>query len=190
MLNLAPTPPAEFRPPKGDVWVFGYGSLMWRPGFEHIEGRTARLHGYHRALCVWSWHHRGSEAEPGLVFGLDLGGSCLGTAYLVAEARRDEVLRYLYAREMVTPVYVPKVRRVRIEGESIPAVVFVLDRGHPQYAGKLQPGEVARVVAAARGASGANPEYVANAVRHFESVGITDRRLAQIHALIAAGAAR
>ncbi len=187
MLNFDPQPPAEFRPPEGDIWVFGYGSLMWRPDFAHLERRAARLHGYHRALCVWSWYHRGSEADPGLVFGLDLGGSCLGAAYRVAAEARDEVLRLLYRREMVTPVYVPTVRPIRIDGRSHPAVVFVLDRDHPQYAGRLAAETAARVVAGAAGASGANPDYVANAVSHFEELGIQDRRINTIHELVAGG---
>ena len=128
-----------------------------------------------------------ARPTPGLVFGLDLGGSCLGAAYRVAAEARDEVLRLLYHREMVTPVYVPTVRPIRIDGRSHPAVVFVLDRDHPQYAGRLAAETAARVVAGAAGASGANPDYVANAVSHFEELGIQDRRINTIHELVAGG---
>ena len=185
MLNFDPQPPEDFHPPDGDIWVYGYGSLMWRPDFPHLERRTARLHGYHRALCVWSWYHRGSEDDPGLVFGLDLGGSCLGAAYRVAEADKAAVLQTLYRREMVTPVYVPTVRPIHIDGDSVPAVLFLLDRAHPQYAGRLPTETAARVVAGARGASGANPDYVASAVSHFAELGIHDKRIDAIHRQVA-----
>jgi cation transport protein ChaC len=127
------------------MWVFGYGSLMWKPGFPHDEARLAHIHGYHRALCVWSWVHRGTRARPGLVLGLDAGGSCVGIAHRVVAADRDSVVEYLYARELVTHVYMPVVRPIRIEDVgTAAALTFVADRGHDQYAGKLSAVEAAR----------------------------------------------
>src|ERR1700704_6776340 len=122
---------------KGDLWVFGYGSLMWRPGFEFIEKVPARLIGEHRALCVYSFVHRGTPENPGLVLGLDRGGGCRGIAYRVAAARREATLAYLREREQVTKVYLETMRRVTLASGEANAVVYVVDRGHPQYAGRL-----------------------------------------------------
>lgn len=174
--------------PAGDMWVFGYGSLMWNPGFPHGQARTAHIHGYHRALCVWSWVHRGTRARPGLVLGLDRGGSCVGIAHRVAAADRDAAVEYLYARELVTHVYVPVVRPIRIEGVGTAAALsFVVDRGHDQYAGKLSAVEAARTIRRARGQSGANPEYFANTMAHLEELGIGCPRLMEIERALARG---
>ncbi len=173
--------------PAGDLWVFGYGSLMWRPDFAFEEARLARLHGYHRALCVWSWVHRGTAAAPGLVMGLDLGGSCVGRAYRVRAGARASVLAYLEAREMATPVYRPHLGRFRTGGAAVGGLVFTVDRTHPQYAGKLAPAEAAAVVAGAVGDSGANPDYIADMTAHLGQLGIVDAHLEAVHALVQAG---
>ncbi len=170
--------------PAGDLWVFGYGSLMWRPGFEFVEAHTARLHGYHRALCVWSWVHRGTREAPGLVFGLDLGGACVGRALRVPEAEKKAVVDYLCEREMVTPVYRPALRRLHLPGRVVRALVFAVDRGHPQYAGRLDAQRAAVVVGRARGRSGANAEYLANTVAHLDALGVRDRRLHRVQRLV------
>src|SRR5690606_4508114 len=122
----------------GDFWVFGYGSLIWRPGFEHVEARRARLNGYRRSLCIYSFVHRGTPERPGLVLGLDRGGSCVGLAFRVRGEQRDAVIEYLRARELVTNVYLERTVAVRLEGgETVPAVTYVADRAHGQYAGAL-----------------------------------------------------
>lgn len=179
-----PPPSPDLTLPEGDLWVFGYGSLMWRPGFAHLESLPARLHGYHRALCVWSWVHRGTEQQPGLVLGLDLGGSCLGRAIRVAAREKQTVADYLYAREMVTPVYQPALLPIRIDGQVHTALTFTIDRAHPQYAGKLSDAAAAKAVRDGRGVSGANPEYLANTVAHLDELGINDGPLHRIAALL------
>src|ERR1700743_3543587 len=123
---------------KGDLWVFGYGSLMWRPDFEFVERVPARLIGEHRALCVYSFVHRGTPEKPGLVLGLDRGGACRGIAYRVAEKYRADTVAYLREREQVTSVYREVIRSVWLENEArqrISALTYVVDRGHGQYDG-------------------------------------------------------
>ncbi len=179
--------PSSLVLPDGDLWVFGYGSLMWKPGFAHVEVRPARIHGYHRALCVWSWVYRGSETAPGLVAGLDAGGSCVGRAFRVAQAHTDATARYLFAREMVTRVYVPVMAPVRLnDGRKVEALTFVVDRRHAQYAGKLNAEEAAATVRRAHGKGGANSDYIANTVAHLDKLGIAESLLHEVHALLKA----
>jgi len=173
----------------GDFWVFGYGSLMWRPGFAHVETRRARLNGYHRALCVYSWVHRGTERRPGLVLGLDRGGSCVGLAYRVPDDLREEVVSYLRDRELVTSVYVERILPVRLGGgETVEALCYTVDRGHRQYAGGLEPAEAAATVAGAAGISGANEDYVTSTIAHLEALGIRDRWLEEVGRLVESAA--
>jgi len=169
--------------------VFGYGSLMWRPDFPYRERATARLNGWHRALCVWSWWHRGSQARPGLVMGLDRGGTCIGRAYRVAATDRAQVLDYLAAREMVTPVYVPRRVGLRVHGGTaaearVAALTFGVDRSHPQFAGRLAPEVAAETVLRATGRSGANPDYLFDALRHLAELGLRDPRLEAVARLV------
>ncbi|TFH48452.1 MAG: gamma-glutamylcyclotransferase [Lysobacterales bacterium] len=172
--------------PAGDMWVFAYGSLMWNPGFPHVQARRAQVHGYHRALCVWSWVHRGTQARPGLVLGLDRGGSCVGVAHRVAVRERDAVIAYLYERELVTHVYIPVVGRVRVDGVGIvPALTFAVDRRHPQYAGQLSAAEAAKTIHCAHGRSGPNPEYFANTIAHMDELGIRCPHLLAIQRALA-----
>ncbi|WP_157018766.1 gamma-glutamylcyclotransferase [Mesorhizobium xinjiangense] len=165
----------------GDFWVFGYGSLMWRPGFAHTETRRARLHGYRRALCVRSFVHRGTPDRPGLVLGLDYGGSCVGMAFRVPGELQGEVLAYLRERELVTNVYLERLLSVRLEGgEKIDAVSYVVDRRHEQYAGHLDAVHAAAMVSGSIGQSGANEEYVCNTVDHLQALGIRDHWLEDV----------
>src|SRR3954467_3077889 len=125
---------------RGDLWVFGYGSLMWRPGFDFIEQVPARLIGEHRALCVYSFDHRGTPEKPGLVLGLDRGGACRGIAFRVAASRREATIAYLREREQTTHVYREVMRSVWLEDDArrrVSAMAYVVDRGHVQYAGRL-----------------------------------------------------
>lgn len=171
--------------PRGPLTVFGYGSLMWRPGFPVLACEPARLAGYRRALCVWSWVHRGTEARPGLVLGLDRGGSCVGRALTVAEPARREVIAYLVAREMATPVYQPRLVEIRGPGgRGRFALTFTLDRRHPQYAGRLAPEAAAAVVLKGRGQSGANPDYLRETLAHLSELGVRDPFLEAVWTLV------
>ncbi|WP_159731022.1 gamma-glutamylcyclotransferase [Methylosinus sp. Ce-a6] len=174
----------------GDFWVFGYGSLMWRPGFEFRESALAWVHGYHRSLCVFSHVHRGTRERPGLVLGLDYGGSCLGVAFRVAGAAREETIDYLRARELVTSVYLERTVGLRFaEGGAARALTFIVDRAHEQYAGRLSIEEMTRLVAGGVGASGDNPSYVRNTHDHLRRLDIRDPALAEIVRRLAAQAA-
>ena len=171
--------------PEGDLWVFGHGSLMWKPGFPYVEALPARLHGYHRALCVWSWVYRGTQDKPGLVLGLDRGGSCVGRAFRVQAKEKQAVADYLYRREMVTAVYVPVLVPVRLDdARRVTALVFIADHSHPQYAGDLSVEKAATVVRRARGEGGANADYIANTVAHLDELGIADKLLHEVDALV------
>lgn len=170
-----------------DFWVFGYGSLMWRPGFAHLDTQKARLHGYRRALCVRSHVHRGTPERPGLVLGLDRGGSCLGLAFRVPGDLNEEVMAYLRARELVTNVYLERRFAVRLKtGDTVEAVGFVVDRGHHQYSGRIDVAHAAESVAGAAGQSGPNEEYVLNTVEHLKALGIRDHWLEAVAARLGA----
>jgi glutathione-specific gamma-glutamylcyclotransferase len=166
-----------------DFWVFGYGSLMWNPGFEALERLPAKMHGVHRALCVHSWVHRGTQDRPGLVLGLDRGGSCHGVAFRVAPGDRDDVLAYLRQRELVTQVYLETWRKARLSsGGEVSALVYVVDRGHPQYAGRMPENEIASIVRSTEGRSGRNLDYVLNTIAHLRESGVHDPHLEAVAA--------
>jgi glutathione-specific gamma-glutamylcyclotransferase len=164
----------------GDLWVFGYGSLMWRPGFEFLERVPARLIGLHRALCVFSFVHRGTPEKPGLVLGLDHGGMCRGIAFRVAAGKREETIAYLRGREQVTSVYVETMRRIALEEQArrqVRALTFTVDRGHVQYAGRLSVAESVHYVRQGHGCSGINRDYVIETVRALEALGYRESDL-------------
>ena len=163
-----------------DLWVFAYGSLMWRPGFDVLERRNARLVGAHRALCVYSFVHRGTPDRPGLVLGLDRGGNCRGIAYRVAAAKRAETVDYLRAREQVTMVYRESWRRVWLDDhpqQGVQALCFMVDRSHRQYAGRLSLAEQLHYVRQGHGSSGACRDYVLATVKELEQQGYRDAEL-------------
>src|SRR5579885_1489961 len=166
--------------PAGDLWVFAYGSLMWRPGFDFLERRPARLLGAHRALCVYSFVHRGTPEKPGLVLGLDRGGNCRGIAYRVAGAKRAATIAYLRSREQVTLVYREVWRTVWLDGDPrqrVQALCYVVDRGHRQYAGNLPLDRQLHLVRQGHGRSGNNRDYVLAAIKEIEAQGYRDERL-------------
>jgi len=162
-------------PPKGDFWVFGYGSLMWKPEFPFMKAESALLRGWHRAFCVWSIHYRGTVEKPGLVLGLDRGGACRGRAFLIAPKHAAEVADYLHQREMLTGVYEPRYVTVELaSGKRLPAATFLADSHHSQYAGKLEPSKLVRIIYEGHGSAGSNLDYLRNTVRHLDELGIAD----------------
>lgn len=164
------------------LWVFGYGSLMWRQGFPHVESRQAVLRGWHRALCITSIEHRGTAERPGVVLGLDRGGVCRGLVFRVPARQVARTLDYLNDREMGTysyrqvflPVWTPK--------GVVRAFTHVVERDHPHYAGELTDSERVQRIAAAIGKSGRNIDYMTHTLSHLADLGVRDRRLEAIHA--------
>ena len=171
-------------------WVFGYGSLIWNPGFPHVETQQALLRGAHRSLSIISLHHRGSADRPGLVFGLARGGACRGMAFGVADSDWADVQAYLEKREQVTAVYRDVTRPVQLaDGRRVLALTFVIDQNHVQYAGKLPLEQQLAMVRAGVGLSGRNIDYVLNTAAHLRSLGIVDQQLQSLAELLADEAA-
>jgi cation transport protein ChaC len=166
-------------------WVFGYGSLMWRPGFAFVERQAAVLHGRRRAFCIYSVHHRGTPQRPGLVLGLAPGGSVRGAAYRVAQTDWPEVYAYLLEREQPTETYVETQVHVRLaEGRSVPTLAFLSDTVHPQWAGNLDLEQQARLIAGSSGLSGRNIDYLRDLVAHLRQDGVTDRGMERLLARV------
>jgi cation transport protein ChaC len=178
--------------PAGECWIFAYGSLMWRPGFPFEIAERARLTGFRRCFCIYSMHHRGSPRRPGLVLGLDRGGTCEGIAYRVASDKAREVIDYLRAREQISGVYREMTLPVELARgrQEVPALAYVVDRAHPIYAGSLSPARQAQLIRGARGISGANLDYLINTLRHLAEIGIRERELERVLALIGPHTAR
>ena len=162
-------------------WVFGYGSLIWRPGFRFIRQVPALLNGAHRSLCIYSHRHRGTEARPGLVFGLVRGGSCRGMGFEVEDRHWPEVVDYLRERELDKGVYREALRPIRVDAVGpVDALTFLVDEAHAQYAGRLDVAEQARLVRQGVGESGPNTEYVLETARILGEMGIRDRYLDEL----------
>jgi len=162
------------------LWVFGYGSLMWRPGFEHEEAVHGFLTGAHRSLCIYSYVHRGTRRRPGLVLGLDAGGWCEGIAYHVPGPQVRAALNYLRRREQINNVYRAMWRTVVLredERRKVRALCYIVNRAHRQYAGRLPLETQCWLVRRGVGRSGRNIDYVVNTVRHLRECGIRDQRL-------------
>jgi len=166
--------------PRGDLWIFGYGSLMWDPGFPYVQWAPALIYGYHRALCISSNRWRGTPERPGLVLGLDRGGACRGIAFLVARADAGPALEALWAREMRRRVYRPRLLRARLPGEEVQALAFVADPKHASYAGYLSIEQTAERIANCRGARGPNLDYLIRTVEHLSELGVRDHNLLRV----------
>lgn len=164
-------------------WVFGYGSLMWDPGFRPAETVKARLTGYARSFCLKSTRYRGTVEDPGLVLGLDedAHASCNGLALRIAPEDRDTVLTYLYQREMITEAYREVIAPVALDdGREVEALIYVMRRDHEQYMGGLCLHEQARIIARAHGGRGSNCDYLFNTARHLAQIGLNDDALDQL----------
>ena len=183
-LSSPNAPYADLMPVQDDLWVFGYGSLMWDPGFDHVAAEKAQLHGYHRAFCMYSHRHRGTAERPGLVLALDRGGSCQGIAYRVRRNRAEEVLAYLWHREMPRYAYLPRRLKASVRGKTIACLTFIVDRTQQNYAGRLSAQEAADIIAGAVGERGRNRDYLASTVRHLDELGIAAGEIHEILRLI------
>ena len=177
----APTEPASVPPEiqdhvarKCDIWVFGYGSLMWNPGFAHCAAEPALLRGWHRSFCVYSCSYRGTPERPGLVLGLDRGGACRGVAFRVSAPDVATALGYLWEREMVGGVYDMRELNVSTSLGVIQAHAFTVRRSHAGYAGRLGVDETARLILQGLGGRGPCREYLENTVRQLECLGLVD----------------
>lgn len=174
--------------PAGDLWVFGYGSLMWSPCFPFREKALARVHGYHRALCILSTRYRGTKLRPGLVMGLCRGGSCYGMAFRIPRAHVRRALVQLWSREMTRRVYEPRMvlAALRRPLRSVRALAFLADPDHPAYVRELDLHGRARLVAQGIGQRGHCIEYIQNTLEHMHEVGVRDPHLERIlHAALA-----
>ena len=163
-------------------WVFGYGSLMWNPGFATPETRPARLHGWHRAFCIYSEHYRGTTAKPGLILGLLPGGACRGLAHRLPRETYEEVRRYLIVREIDNDgVYQEVIRPIHLaDGRTVWSLVYLADRRHRQFAGNLPFAKSIKLVRQGHGATGSNIDYVKNTVAHLSELGLRDRALEKL----------
>lgn len=162
------------------MWVFGYGSLLWNPGFEVAESVIASLPGYARSFCMRSIHHRGTEDDPGLVLALDEQPeqACEGVALRVADGREAQTLDYLRERELISSAYIEKNLTVHLtDGRDVEAVVYVIDEAHVQYCGGLPLEEQAQIIAKAVGGRGPNTEYLYNTADHLGTLGLHDPAL-------------
>nr|WP_242442924.1 gamma-glutamylcyclotransferase [Magnetospirillum sp. 15-1] len=190
MAIATPQPDTTSNPTAGwrqgtDLWVFAYGSLMWNPDFDHDEARTARLAGYHRAMCILSYQWRGTPERPGLVMGLDRGGSCRGRVFRVAAPQVPAAMEHIYRREMPTGVYVPRFVPVTLDdGRRVEAWAFIARRGHPQYVAHSSPERSAALIRQGHGKAGACRDYLANTIVQLEMLGLGGAGLKRLLALV------
>ena len=178
---MADQPDTETTYAGASFWVFGYGSLMWRPGFPYLQAIPAVIRGFHRSFCIYSCYHRGTPEQPGLVLGLDRGGSCRGLVFRVAGADAASARAYLDERELIGYAYRPMTLPVETIDGPVDAYVYVADPQHGQYAGEVDLQRAAEIIVAARGVAGLNRDYLINTVRRLEQLGFVDSRL---HALL------
>ncbi|MEX0371147.1 MAG: gamma-glutamylcyclotransferase [Tateyamaria sp.] len=171
------------------MWVFGYGSLLWNPGFEIVETVRGTLPGWARSFCMRSIHHRGSEAEPGLVLALDAAAdaTCDGLALRVTPGQEEGTLAYLRERELISSAYLERMLDVHLtDGRQITAVTYVIDPDHVQYCGGLPLEEQAQIIAHAQGGRGPNSEYLYNTAQHLAELGVADPDLDWLSRRVAA----
>lgn len=185
-----PVEPAE-------TWIFGYGSLMWNPGFAFAEARPARLVGFHRAFCIYSIHYRGTLRQPGLVLGLDRGGVCDGVAFRVTPEHRAATIDYLRGRELIYGVYREALVPVDLahgagdaSSRTVWALTYIAERSHPAYAGVLPLAREASLIRRSAGHGGTNLDYLLATLCHLRQFGIRERRLDRLLTMMGGLAAR
>ena len=172
---------------QNDLWVFGYGSLLWRTGFEYLECRVATLRGFNRSFCLTSIHYRGTSDAPGLVLALDPDhrGECHGVGFRVAADLAADTMAYLRERELVSSAYIEQTHPITFHGGGVAdAVCYVIDQSHEQYAGGLSIEAQAVIIAKAAGSAGPNDEYLFNTAEHLTELGISDPELERLVALV------
>jgi glutathione-specific gamma-glutamylcyclotransferase len=165
---------------ESDLWIFAYGSLMWDPGFPYGDMAPAILHGHHRSFCVYSTGHRGTPERPGLVLGLDRGGTCKGVAYCVPAIDVPAALSYLWEREMKSRVYELRELEVQLPHRRVQALAFVVDRAHPDYAAGLGLAATARLIHDGVGTSGTARAYFDSAIEELDRLGAIDGQLSRL----------
>jgi len=175
----------EAKPSGSDWWVFAYGSLLWNPLFPFEDARPATLAGRHRRFCLWSLASRGTCNQPGLVLGLDRGGSCHGVVYRLPDAKAHDEMKLLWRREMVLGAYRPLWVTLRCAATPVVGLAFVVDRAHRQYAGKLSMSDQADVIATACGAFGTSADYLERTRVALVTHGIVDPYLERLARLVA-----
>ncbi|AEG92218.1 Candidate cation transport protein [Ramlibacter tataouinensis TTB310] len=168
----------------GDLWIFGYGSLIWKPDFDYAERRPARVHGWHRALKMWSRINRGTPERPGLVFGLLSGGCCQGMVFRIPQASGREVLTRLWQREMVTAVYDPRWLTCHTTHGPVTALAFTLSRSSPSHTGTLSEEEYRRIFDGACGIYGTTLDYAERTLEELRRMNIRDRHLERLLRLV------
>ena len=167
--------------PQDELWVFGYGSLMWDPGFTHDHACAALLRGYHRAFCIYSVRFRGTQDKPGLVLGLNRGGACRGIAFRVPAAHVADAVEALWAREMPSASYVPRSVRLALGDRTVDALAFVANTRHERYVGGLAFDDTARLIACGSGLRGPNTDYLCSTLRHLDALGVRDSSLRKLY---------
>jgi glutathione-specific gamma-glutamylcyclotransferase len=165
------------RPAGPDVWLFGYGSLVWNPFIEFRERRPGTIRGWHRSFCLWSRVNRGTPEQPGLALGLEPGGACRGSLFRIDAGMAEAELRILWRREMMLGSYVPRWVKAESYGESLTALTFIVNRGGPAYAGKLSEGAIVDTLVRASGLYGSGIDYLFRTVEGLHHCGIRDSRL-------------
>jgi cation transport protein ChaC len=169
--------PSDLDLPQGDLWIFGYGSLMWDPCFLHVESVPALVYGYHRELCIYSSRWRGTPQRPGLVLGLERGGACRGVAFRISAAQVARALESLWEREMRRGVYHPRLLRARLPARKARVLAFVANPLHPGYTGALPAARTAELIANSHGDRGPNVEYLMRTLKHLAELGVRDHHL-------------